>query len=321
MSKHCVTSVATTVLSLIGIGVDGPMIPKARQYLMDLISAWAAMDKESAITPQFSAQLKMVEAVLQRVHSQSLLLKASPVRTSANFKQHDGSPRVSAHGSRWLLGLIRPSRAFLSDADLANSHSPVSPIADPAPPKNPRSDGYGLNPRCLRRDIGPYLCQNQATSTIIAKLITGSSSIGIFQDTMQAQGGVHVAGHVTIGADPGGDFYTSPNDPAFWLHHGMIDRTWSIWQSQDLPNRMQVIAGGTSVSKFWLKYLRVLHANAYIDVRRWSAAKADWYCGFKPFGLNCISAEGSHEYCRRPILLCLRVRCFLRSRYERGSTW
>jgi tyrosinase len=59
--------------------------------------------------------------------------------------------------------------------------------------------------------------------------------------------GVHSASHFTIGADPGGDFYTSPNDPAFWLLHGMIDRTWYIWQSQDLPNRMQVIAGGTSM--------------------------------------------------------------------------
>ncbi|KAG4436158.1 hypothetical protein IFR05_008362 [Cadophora sp. M221] len=124
---------------------------------------------------------------------------------------------------------------------------PVSPIADPAPPKNPRTDGYGSNPRCLRRDIGPYLCKNQATPALIAQLINNAKSIGPFQDTMQASPGVHTAGHFTIGADPGGDFYTSPNDPAFWLHHGMIDRTWTIWQSQDLPNRMQVIAGGTSM--------------------------------------------------------------------------
>lgn len=62
--------------------------------------------------------------------------------------------------------------------------------------------------------------------------------------------GVHSAGHYTIHGDPGGDFYTSPNDPAFWLHHGMIDRTWTIWQSQDLANRVQVIAGGKSMMSF-----------------------------------------------------------------------
>jgi tyrosinase len=43
------------------------------------------------------------------------------------------------------------------------------------------------------------------------------------------------------------DFYTSPGDPYFWLHHSMIDRTWWIWQAQDFANRQQVIAGGTSM--------------------------------------------------------------------------
>jgi tyrosinase len=46
---------------------------------------------------------------------------------------------------------------------------------------------------------------------------------------------------------PPPDFYTSPGDPYFYLHHAMIDRTWSIWQSQDFANRQQVIAGGTSM--------------------------------------------------------------------------
>lgn len=129
---------------------------------------------------------------------------------------------------------------------------PISPMADPAPPKNPQSDGFGLNTRCLRRDIGPYLTTHYATTTLIAKQITGNSAIGAFQDTLQAAGfggsmGLHSAAHFTIGSDPGGDFYTSPNDPAFWLLHGMIDRTWYIWQSQDLQNRMQVMAGGTSM--------------------------------------------------------------------------
>lgn len=129
---------------------------------------------------------------------------------------------------------------------------PVSPLADPAPPKNPRTDGYGDNPRCLRRDLGSYLTSNYATTSIIASLITGKTTIATFQDSMQAAGfgggmGVHGAAHFTIGSDPGGDFYTSPNDPAFWLLHGMIDRVWTIWQSQDQQNRMQVIAGGTSM--------------------------------------------------------------------------
>lgn len=43
--------------------------------------------------------------------------------------------------------------------------------------------------------------------------------------------------------DPGGDIFTSPGDPAFFLHHAQIDRTWWIWQNQDLKNRQNAIAG------------------------------------------------------------------------------
>jgi len=41
--------------------------------------------------------------------------------------------------------------------------------------------------------------------------------------------GPHGGIHYTIGGDPGGDFFTSPGDPAFWVHHGMMDRVWAIW--------------------------------------------------------------------------------------------
>ena len=29
--------------------------------------------------------------------------------------------------------------------------------------------------------------------------------------------------------DPGGDLFTSPGDPAFWVHHGQMDRMWTYW--------------------------------------------------------------------------------------------
>lgn len=38
---------------------------------------------------------------------------------------------------------------------------------------------------------------------------------------------------LVIGGDPGGDLYTSPGDPAFWVHHGMMDRMWTTWQLLD----------------------------------------------------------------------------------------
>ncbi|OAL48310.1 Di-copper centre-containing protein [Pyrenochaeta sp. DS3sAY3a] len=124
---------------------------------------------------------------------------------------------------------------------------PMAAMGDTSPPKNPRSDGYGYNPRCIKRDISGYLTQRDATTAKIAALITNSKTIGPFQDTMQSQNGVHSAGHFTVSGDPGSDFYTSPGDPYFYLHHAMIDRTWYIWQTQDFANRQQVIAGGTSM--------------------------------------------------------------------------
>ncbi|KAB5559646.1 hypothetical protein GE09DRAFT_1285613 [Coniochaeta sp. 2T2.1] len=133
---------------------------------------------------------------------------------------------------------------------------PVSPAVDPAPPRNPRTDGYGDNPRCLRRDISNVLSSRYTRTQDIVSLITNAKTIGNFQDTLQFAGsaqagiGLHAGGHYTIAGDPGGDFYTSPNDPAFYVHHAMIDRTWSIWQTQDLTNRVAVIAGGTSMMGF-----------------------------------------------------------------------
>ncbi|KAK7984787.1 hypothetical protein PG996_005974 [Apiospora saccharicola] len=124
---------------------------------------------------------------------------------------------------------------------------PISPAISPAPKANPRRDGFGYNPRCLRRDISNQLSSRYLTAQSVVNLITQSPGIALFQNTMQALNNVHTSGHFTIAGDPAGDFYVSPGDPAFYLHHAMIDRTWAIWQMQDLPNRMQVIAGGTSM--------------------------------------------------------------------------
>lgn len=41
--------------------------------------------------------------------------------------------------------------------------------------------------------------------------------------------GPHGGGHFTIGGDPGGDLFTSPGDPAFFLHHAQVDRLWTLW--------------------------------------------------------------------------------------------
>ncbi|CZT48785.1 related to monophenol monooxygenase (tyrosinase) [Rhynchosporium secalis] len=119
----------------------------------------------------------------------------------------------------------------------------------PGVPVNPQADGLGYNPRCLRRDINPNAAAVTATNYTY-DLITNPlhADIHWFQTVMQGQfevhkWGVHTGGHYTIGGDPGGDFFTSPNDPIFFLHHGMIDRVWWIWQTQNLAVRLKAVSG------------------------------------------------------------------------------
>jgi tyrosinase len=46
---------------------------------------------------------------------------------------------------------------------------------------------------------------------------------------------------------PGGDLFASPGDPYFFLHHAQIDRTWWIWQNQDLKTRQNAMVGATTL--------------------------------------------------------------------------
>ncbi|KAL1970846.1 hypothetical protein VTN77DRAFT_2680 [Rasamsonia byssochlamydoides] len=104
------------------------------------------------------------------------------------------------------------------------------------------------NPRCLKRDLTTAIIRQYANYTSVVSLILDNDDIWDFEMVMQgAPGsgsiGVHGGGHYAMGGDPGRDFYVSPGDPAFWQHHGMIDKVWWIWQSLDLPARQNAISG------------------------------------------------------------------------------
>ncbi|KAM7210980.1 hypothetical protein V8F06_013636 [Rhypophila decipiens] len=95
---------------------------------------------------------------------------------------------------------------------------------------------FAYNPRCLKRDLTTAVNRKYANATAIVANIVLPQNIDAFQ--MQMQGipgtgniGVHGGGHYSLGGDPGRDFFTSPGDPAFYLHHAMIDRVWYLWQA------------------------------------------------------------------------------------------
>ncbi|KAK8232167.1 hypothetical protein HDK90DRAFT_300325 [Phyllosticta capitalensis] len=107
---------------------------------------------------------------------------------------------------------------------------------------------FEWNPRCFKRDLTDDSVKRFANETSVRTLISGSKDMNEFQTTMQGgygDLGVHGGGHYALGGDPGRDFFVSPGDPAFYLHHANIDRTWWIWQQQHPSSRC---SGPTAIS-------------------------------------------------------------------------
>ncbi|KAH8817729.1 hypothetical protein DL96DRAFT_1534676 [Flagelloscypha sp. PMI_526] len=57
--------------------------------------------------------------------------------------------------------------------------------------------------------------------------------------------GPHATGHNVMSGEMT-NVYSSPGDPLFYLHHGMVDFTYSYWQSQDSPARFYDLSGSST---------------------------------------------------------------------------
>lgn len=64
-----------------------------------------------------------------------------------------------------------------------------------------------------------------------------------FSAFLEKKGGLHGSGHFTIGGDPGNDGYVSAGDPIFYLHHGAVDRLWTVWQGLHPERRYGMVFG------------------------------------------------------------------------------
>ncbi|KAK7949298.1 tyrosinase central domain-containing protein, partial [Apiospora aurea] len=126
-------------------------------------------------------------------------------------------------------------------ANMTVNLGPVGGIAgvEPGP-----DGGLGYNPRGLKRDVGPALNQRYANYTTILAVAGLLTKPNITDYRILSEGvpgtaeiGPHGGGHYVINGDPGGDLYISPGDPSFWVHHGMMDRMWTLWQAMDPETR------------------------------------------------------------------------------------
>jgi tyrosinase len=94
------------------------------------------------------------------------------------------------------------------------------------------------NPRCLTRDLNDWGVAEYLQQEDIDELLA-YTTIGDFQYNINAvasTAGLHGGGHFGIGGVMF-DFFASPQDPAFWLHHGQLDRIWAKWQDSDAGRR------------------------------------------------------------------------------------
>ncbi|PGH14377.1 hypothetical protein AJ80_05967 [Polytolypa hystricis UAMH7299] len=140
----------------------------------------------------------------------------------------------------------------------------LGPIAPAMGGIQPNGNGLSYNPRCLKRDVSSFVSSRFTTIEQTASLIKNSDDIFAFEDDMQLgvspdDIGIHGGGHFTIGGDPGSDFYVSPGDPMFYLHHAEIDRIYWIWQNQ-VPTKRLFEAGG-----YLHMFLQAQSGNGTID--------------------------------------------------------
>ncbi|KAH6896172.1 hypothetical protein BKA70DRAFT_1389153 [Coprinopsis sp. MPI-PUGE-AT-0042] len=94
---------------------------------------------------------------------------------------------------------------------------------------------FSYNPRCLKRDLTTYASSRWAHSLKPTQHHPWPFHTDDFL-------GLHATGHYAVGGDAG-DFFASPNDPVFWLHHAMVDKVWpgrwrgTITLNNDPPSR------------------------------------------------------------------------------------
>lgn len=109
------------------------------------------------------------------------------------------------------------------------------------------SNWTAYNPRCLQRDLNNfgYRFMNQT----VIDLSLEQPEIGALTEFVNSgvggkQMGPHGGGHFAVGPLMF-DTFASPFDPAFFVHHAMLDKLWHDWQEIDFAER-QFQYNGTS---------------------------------------------------------------------------
>lgn len=168
---------------------------------------------------------------------------ASPVGFGGNGKyvlhQADNFTLPDVPGPVYLNRPAGTGGGCITDGAFADILVNLGPVA---PAETPEDDPYGIkgNPHCLIRDF----LQSKSSEFLTYKKAADLLATTTYDEFRSAidQGEMHPSSHAFLGGD-GYDFYSSPNDPVFFLLHSQIDRIWSIWQAQDYDTRTYQVGG------------------------------------------------------------------------------
>ncbi|KAK8055239.1 hypothetical protein PG993_000466 [Apiospora rasikravindrae] len=120
------------------------------------------------------------------------------------------------------------------------------PFADHQVSMGP-GNSTAYNPHCLVRDINPSFVRQMLGK---AESVQVLSQPDFWHFTRRIEGATmgnscHSAGHGGVGGRAGemSNPYSSPGDPIFYLHHGVLDKLWNEWQRKDWDARKADIGG------------------------------------------------------------------------------
>ncbi|GIJ81712.1 hypothetical protein Asppvi_000212 [Aspergillus pseudoviridinutans] len=121
-----------------------------------------------------------------------------------------------------------------------NLHS-LDELYDPLDPS-----AFRYNPRCLMRSFNPRPLHRFASADAVQRMLSAQTIqefLEVLDPSTAGRLGAHAAGHVALGPTMG-DVFSSVQDPAFFLHHAMVDRLWAMWQNAD--QKRQYALNGTA---------------------------------------------------------------------------
>ncbi|RYO73918.1 hypothetical protein DL766_009279 [Monosporascus sp. MC13-8B] len=179
-------------------------------------------------------------------------LRKSPVFDGSETSMGSDGMFLAHNGSTGGGGIHIPSGlggGCIESGPFANMTANLGPVQ----PLQDGMIGVGVanklqyNPHCVSRDLSSWLASRIYTEEALLNLTVRETAKDIagFQTRLDSGSGVfpgaHSGGHQTLSGS-NSDLYSGVVDPAFYLHHSMVDRVWWLWQALHL-DQAKTISG------------------------------------------------------------------------------